>query len=88
MTDIDASAELFSQAAVLLLAGMVFVFAFLTLLIIVIKVVISPLGSRFPDPVIPVNNARSQTFEKSSDEPSATLAAIGAAVHKYRQKHK
>ncbi len=80
MTEIDASAQLFSQAAVLLMVGMGFVFAFLSLLILVIKFVISPLATRFPDPV-PV------TKDDRSEQPTAVIAAISAAIKQYRQKH-
>ncbi len=80
MTEIDASAELFSQAAVLLMVGMGFVFAFLSLLILVIKWVISPLASRFPDP-IPAND------NDNKQKPAAVIAAISAAISQYRQKH-
>ena len=81
MTDFDASAQLFSQAAVLLMVGMGFVFAFLSLLIVVIKVVITPLGMRFPDP-----EAKNKALETNND--SSVVAAISAAIKQYRQKHK
>lgn len=86
MTGFDASAELFSQAAVLLMVGMAFVFAFLSLLIIFIKVVITPLGNRFPDPV--VKDKPANIGSVSNNESSAVVAAISVAINKYRQKHK
>jgi|GEM_PF-2698184 len=88
MTDIDTSAQLFSQAAVLLMVGMAIVFAFLSLLIIFIKIVISPLGLHFPDPITPVKNKPSQLPDVSNHDSSAIIAAIGIAIKKYRQKHK
>lgn len=84
MTDFDASTQLFTQAAVLMMVGMGFVFAFLSLLIVAIKVFISPLANRFPDPVAPVKNPNI----KNNTESSATVAAISAAITQYRQKHK
>ncbi len=86
MTGFDASAELFSQAAVLLMIGMAFVFAFLSLLIIFIKVVITPLGNRFPDPV--VKDKATNVGNVTNSESSAVVAAISIAITKYRQKHK
>ncbi len=80
MTEIEASTELFSQAAVLMMVGMGFVFAFLSLLILVIKVLISPLARHFPDPTPP---AQTETNNPSS----AVIAAISVAVNKYRQTH-
>ncbi len=80
MTEIEAATELFSQAAVLMMVGMGFVFAFLSLLILVIKYALSPLASRFPDPPTPVK-------QTSNDQQSAVIAAISVAVNKYRQKH-
>lgn len=80
MTELDASTELFSQAAVLLMVGMGFVFAFLSLLIFVIKFVISPLATRFPDSI-------PNKKQESNASSSAVIAAISVAVNKYRQKH-
>jgi len=84
MTDFDVSTLLFSQAAVLMMVGMGFVFAFLSLLIVVIKLVISPLAIRFPDPVPAVKN----TSTKPNTESSAIVAAISVAIKQYRQKNK
>ena len=80
MTEIEASTELFSQAAVLMMVGMGFVFAFLSLLILVIKVLISPLASHFPDPTPPAQT-------ETNNQSSAVIAAISVAVNKYRQTH-
>ncbi len=80
MTEIEAATELFSQAAVLMMVGMGFVFAFLSLLILVIKFLISPLATRFPDPVEPAH-------KDSSHQPTAVIAAISVAINKYRKNH-
>jgi oxaloacetate decarboxylase gamma subunit len=85
MTEIDASTGLFAQAAVLLLVGMTFVFAFLSLLIIAIKVVITPLGNRFPDPIPKIKQAVQADLVK--DNSSAVVAAISVAINKYRKEH-
>ncbi len=85
MPEIDTSTQLFSQAAVLMLVGMGFVFAFLSLLIFVIKFIITPLATRFPDPVPQVKNTNKSL---ESGNKSAIVAAISVAIHQYRQKHK
>lgn len=79
MTALDATTQLYSQAAVLLMVGMGFVFTFLALLILVIKYLISPLSLRFPDSV------PQQKQDRQTDP--AVIAAIGIAISKYRQKH-
>jgi len=84
MTDFDASAQVFSQAVVLMVVGMGFVFAFLSLLIVVIKVFIAPLAQRFPDSV----NSIITTHKTPHTEATATVAAITAAISQYRQTHK
>ena len=84
MTDFDLSAQLFSQAAVLMMVGMGFVFAFLSLLIVVIKIMISPLATRFPDPVAPIKKKPST----SNADSASIIAAISAAVSQYRNKYK
>jgi oxaloacetate decarboxylase gamma subunit len=80
MTEIDASTQVFSQAAILMMVGMGFVFAFLSLLIVAIKFLIAPLATRFPDlePPNKVNHHK---------ESQAVVAAISAAIKQYRQKH-
>ncbi len=51
MVDIEVSTQLFSQAATLMFVGMGFVFAFLGLLIVVIRFFITPLAKKYPDKV-------------------------------------
>lgn len=79
MTEINLTTQLFTEAAMLMLTGMGFVFAFLGFLILVIKYIITPLATRFPDdipkkPAKPENN-------------SPVIAAITAAIKQYRQQH-
>ena len=85
MADFDASSQLFSQAAVLMMVGMLFVFAFLSLLIVVIKFLITPLGLRFPDSV--PKPVKSKASKQLNNESSAVVAAISAAIKQYREKH-
>ena len=83
----ETSTELFYQAATLMLVGMGFVYAFLGLLIIVIKTLIAPLAEKFPDPVvaIPPNN-HPQVNQGQQSKP--VVAAISAAISQYRKTHK
>jgi len=85
MTDIESSSQLFSQAATLMVVGMGFVFAFLGLLIVVIKLLISPLAQKYPDK-IPQKTQKTQP-DKTTKNHSEIVAAITAAINRYRQKH-
>ena len=82
MTDIETSSQLFSQAATLMVVGMGFVFVFLGLLIVVIKLLISPLAKKYPDKV-PQKTQSDQTTKNHSE----IVAAITVAISRYRQKH-
>ena len=86
----DQLSQLFVEAGTLMLAGMVFVFAFLGLLVVIINVLLAPLANKYPDPV-----AQSNTRPTINRSPSAAtgtsanvVAAISAAVNQYRQTHK
>ncbi len=83
----ETSTELFYQAATLMLVGMGFVYAFLGLLIVVIKVLIAPLADKFPDPVaITASSNSPQGAQSQQSKP--VVAAITAAIHQYRKTHK
>jgi oxaloacetate decarboxylase gamma subunit len=75
--------ELISSGVELMIAGMVIVYLFLTMLVLVINLMSFIVQRFFPDapqttiPVPPVSSA----IDKS------TVAAITAAVHQYREKH-
>lgn len=79
----------FIEAGTLMLAGMVFVFAFLSLLIIFINTVLAKLSVKFPDPIAPVRTHSNKKNNKtnSGEISPAIVAAISGAVSSYRQKH-
>ena len=81
--------QLFIEAGTLMLAGMVFVFAFLGLTIVFINVVLKRLAIKFPDAVIQIKPARSnQKIKQSVDGISPkVVAAITSAVTQYRKQH-
>jgi len=79
---LEGSSDLFYQAATLMLVGMAFVYAFLSLLIIVIKTLIAPLANRFPDPI--PQPARVSPSDNNQQNESI-IAAISAAVTQYRR---
>jgi len=83
---LEDSTQLFYQAGTLMLVGMGFVFGFLSLLIIVIKTLISPLASRYPDS-LPQTNPLTSANITSSDHSGSVVAAISAAVNRYRKDH-
>ncbi|WP_440876396.1 OadG family protein [Thalassotalea sp. PLHSN55] len=79
----------FVEAGTLMLAGMVFVFAFLGLLIVFVNTVLAPLAKKYPDPVIqttPSRASNSKQKQVSGLSPNI-VAAISSAVTKYRQQH-
>ncbi len=81
--------QLFVEAGTLMLAGMVFVFAFLGLLVILINTVLAPLAQKYPDPV---PQTRARTPNKKSTSANAGIspnivAAISGAVAQYRDQH-
>jgi len=78
---VQESTDIFYQAATLMFVGMCFVFVFLGMLILAIKILIAPLASRFPDP-IPENN------NNTDQQSTPVVAAITAAISQYRNKHK
>jgi oxaloacetate decarboxylase gamma subunit len=78
-------AELITSGVELMIVGMGIVFLFLTMLVIAINLMSSIVQRFFPDApqtTIPVPFAASSGIDKS------TVAAITAAVHQYRDKHK
>ncbi|MDG1753205.1 MAG: OadG family transporter subunit [Thalassotalea sp.] len=85
----DNLTELFVEAGTLMLAGMVFVFAFLGILIIFINKVLVKLAIKFPDPIIqskPQRKSNKTNVDKGGISPPVA-AAISSAVHQYRQQH-
>lgn len=79
----------FLEAGTLMLAGMVFVFAFLSLLIIFINTVLAKLAIRFPDPIAstPTRSNKKNNKATSGEISPAIVAAISGAVTRYRQQH-
>ena len=81
--------QLFLEAGTLMMAGMVFVFAFLGLLVIFINTVLARLAIKFPDAVVPSKPQRSLQ-QKNKAVPGISphiVAAVTSAVTQYRQKH-
>lgn len=80
-------ADLLTEAASLMLIGMVVVFVFLGILIVCINVMANLVGKEEPEiaaspkPTAPVNTGA------NSDVAPEVVAAISAAVHNYRNKH-
>ncbi len=84
----DNLSELFVQAGTLMLAGMVFVFAFLGLLVVFITKVLVKLAIKFPDPIIQSKPPRNINKKSAKEGLSpSVVAAISSAVSQYRQQH-
>jgi oxaloacetate decarboxylase gamma subunit len=79
----------FLEAGTLMLAGMVFVFVFLSILIIFINTVLATLAVKFPDPIVSQSTRQNtKRKNKASGEISpAVVAAISGAVKRYRSQH-
>lgn len=86
----DSLSHLFAEAGALMIAGMVFVFAFLGLLIIFINSVLVKLADKFPDPVVQSSSHRGMRKKSTPNDGNSTpiVAAISAAVTQYRQQHR
>ena len=79
----------FLEAGTLMFAGMVFVFAFLGVLIVFINTVLAKLAITFPDPVVkPTSRTNKKSNNKAKGDISpAVVAAISGAVKRYRTQH-
>lgn len=76
-------AELLMEAAGLMLIGMVAVYAFLCVLVLLMQVMSKCIQRYFPTKVIEKSH---KTEHISEGVSPAVIAAISAAVHQYRQK--
>lgn len=72
------------EALNLMLLGMVVVFAFLSLLIILMSIMSRLALKHFPEQPVSPNKPRSAP---NSGVPANVIAAITAAVHQYRNKN-
>ncbi len=78
---------LFVEAGTLMFAGMVFVFAFLGLLIVFINVVLVNLAKKYPDAIVEARSSSKKNNKKQDGNgvSPAVVAAISSAVTQYRQ---
>ena len=85
----DNLMQLFTEAGTLMLAGMVFVFAFLGLLVVFINTVLVKLAKAYPDPIVERSPQRKLATKKEVEDgvSPSLVAAISAAVSQYRQQH-
>lgn len=75
-------ADLLLEAATLMLIGMITVFAFLCMLVVLVQL-ISAVTQRY----YPVKSVTRSVSEVANSGPApAVLAAISAAIHQYRQQ--
>lgn len=81
--------QLFIEAGTLMIAGMVFVFLFLGLLIIFINTVLVSLAKKYPDVVAQSSNAKVITSNRAQPDsiPPNIISAISSAVNSYRQQN-
>lgn len=82
--------QAFIEAGTLMIAGMVFVFAFLGLLIVFVNTVLVSLSRKYPDVVAQTSApkaVKSNNNQKTDSIPPGVIAAISSAVNSYREKH-
>lgn len=75
--------ELLSEALNLMVIGMIAVFAFLLLLVLIVQGISSVIQRYFPPQII---EKPALTNTSASGPTPAVIAAISAAVHQYRQQ--
>ena len=75
--------EMMSSGVELMFAGMSIVFLFLTMLVVAINIMSSLVQRFFPESPL-----MGSTATVSSGIDKSVIAAITAAVHQYRSKHK
>ncbi|MEG3767095.1 OadG family protein [Alteromonas sp. 14N.309.X.WAT.G.H12] len=87
----DSLGSLLYEAATLMLTGMLFVFAFLILLIFAVRA-LAVFCKRYPgaDPITPVARKASQTKNNVGADgvDGKTLSIITAAIHQHRNTKK
>ncbi len=76
-------ADLLLEAAALMFIGMVSVFTFLFVLVLLLQLMSKTIQRFFP---VKVQDKTSSTETVSDNVSPAIIAAISAAVHQYRQK--
>ncbi|SJN55752.1 oxaloacetate decarboxylase subunit gamma [Vibrio ruber] len=81
--------SLLSEAATLMMTGMLVVFAFLTIMVYLVTLMSKIVPQETP-PLPPDASQSPQTLTHSTDVSPQVVAAISAAVHQYRSsaKHK
>jgi len=85
----DNLTQLFIDAGTLMLAGMVFVFTFLGLLVVFITTVLGKLAIKFPDPITQSKPQRNTNKKASANDgvSPAVVAAISSAITQYSGQH-
>jgi oxaloacetate decarboxylase gamma subunit len=78
--------SLFSEAAILMLVGMGFVFVFLSILILAINL-LAKLAVKFPDPIPQTRQPKRATNVDTGEIPANIVAAITSAVTQYRKNN-
>ena len=82
----ESLSQTFIEAGTLMLAGMVFVFTFLGILIIFINGVLKPLSKKYPDPVPQTRKPVAKSNPVTGGVQPQVVAAISAAVSQYRKQ--
>ena len=77
--------EMMNAGVELMIIGMLIVFAFLALLVVMVNIMTWAIQRFFPEQPISITPTKSAS---TSHTNTGVIAAITAAVHQYRSKHK
>lgn len=80
----DNLSAVFVEAGILMIVGMGFVFAFLSVLIVAINI-LAKFAVKFPDPIPQVRRPKTATNVNSDAVSPSVVAAISIAVTQYRK---
>jgi oxaloacetate decarboxylase gamma subunit len=85
----DNMQQQFFEAGTLMLAGMVFVFVFLSILIVFINTVLAKLAVKFPDTIVvtPPRSTKKNKNKSDGNISPSVVAAISGAVKRFRSEH-
>ncbi len=85
----DNMQQQFFEAGTLMLAGMVFVFVFLSILIVFINTILAKLAVKFPDAIVvtPPRNTKKNKNNSDGEISPSVVAAISGAVKRFRSEH-
>lgn len=84
----QAMNEILNNGLQLMMIGMVIVFAFLSLLVIMINIMAWAIQCFFPEEPIALTPPSASTHHTNTNIDANIIVTISTAIHQYRHKHK